>query len=438
MEKKTASAIMLTLLLTSMLTLAFNIQLVKASGTIYIRADGSIDPPTAPITTADNITYIFIDNVSSDADGIVVERDNIVVDGAGYTVEGSGSGIGISLSGRSNVTVKNMIIKTFDYGINLQSSSSNNSISRNNITNNRYGIYLYFLSSYNSIFHNNFINNGQQVYSLDSVNVWDDGHPSGGNYWSDCIGVDVKSGPDQDLPGSDGIGDTPYVIDVNNRDRYPLMNPYGSPPPQTYSLVITATVGGTTNPTSGAYSYSADSSVQVTAIPNANYLFDYWELDSVNVGSANPYSVLMDRNQTLKAVFSPIPPPLSTSISPLSASILVGQSVAFTSTVSGGYTPYSYQWYLNGSPVSGATSNTWAFTPAAGGIYYIHLKVTDDKANTAQSDTARITVVTVPVGGYSIPIQVQTKTEPVLPYIALIAALTAVFTKLRPKTKRKR
>ena len=44
----------------------------------------------------------------------------------------------------------------------------------------------------------------------------------------------------------------------------------------------------------------------------------------------------------------------------------------------------------------------------------------------------------MPVGGYSFPIQVQTKTEPIIPYIALIATLTAIFTKLRPKTKRKR
>ena len=128
---------------------------------------------------------------------------------------------------------------------------------------------------------------------------------------------------------------------------------------------------------------------------------------------------------------------LSASISPLSASILAGQSVTFTSTVSGGYTPYSYQWYLNGNPVSGATSASWTFTPTTSGIYYVHLKVTDAKANTAQSDTARITVATVPVGGYSVAIGPQTKAEPVLPYIALVAALTAVFTKLRPKTKRK-
>jgi len=59
------------------------------------------------------------------------------------------------------------------------------------------------------------------------ANVWDDGYPSGGNYWSDYTGVDVKGGPDQDLPGSDGIGDTPYVLDTNNRDRYPLTKPYG-------------------------------------------------------------------------------------------------------------------------------------------------------------------------------------------------------------------
>jgi N-acetylneuraminic acid mutarotase len=129
---------------------------------------------------------------------------------------------------------------------------------------------------------------------------------------------------------------------------------------------------------------------------------------------------------------------LIASISPMSASVLVGQPVAFTSTVSGGYTPYSCQWYLNGNPVSGATSNTWTFTPVAGGIYYIHLKVTDAKANTAQSETARIVVATVPVGGYSFPIQVHMKTEPVLPYIALIATLTAIFTTLKSRIKRRK
>ena len=47
--KKTVSGIVLILLLTGMFALAFDIQLAKAIGTIYIKADGSVDPPTAPI-----------------------------------------------------------------------------------------------------------------------------------------------------------------------------------------------------------------------------------------------------------------------------------------------------------------------------------------------------------------------------------------------------
>jgi len=209
--------------------------------------------------------------------------------------------------------------------------------------------------------------------------------------------------------------------------------------PQTYVLTITTTVGGTTDPSPRTHTYTANSSVQVTAIPNADYLFDHWELDEVNVGSANPYTVLMDNNHTLRAVFtySPPPPSLSVSISPLSASILVGQSVTFTSTVSGGYTPYTYQWYLNGNPVSGATSNTWTFTPTTSGIYYVYLKVTDAKANTAQSETARITARTVPVGGYSIPIQLPTTAKPATIHIALLTILTALFITIKRKTKRK-
>jgi parallel beta-helix repeat protein len=417
------------------------------------------------IAYSNNIT-IRQNNVTNNRNGICLEFSfNNTVLGNNVT---NNDVVGVSLRESCNNNIyRNNVINPYETGISLD-RSSNNTLSQNNISNNTNGICLFdslnntisgnnitfnydgiwlvisysssLDSSSNRFYHNNFINNTNHVgFGPKSViNSWDDGYPSGGNYWSDYVSVDVKNGIGQDLPGSDGIGDTPYVIDADNVDRYPLMNPYGAPPPPTYSLTITATVGGTTDPAPETYSYTANSTVQVTVIPEANYLFDYWELDSVNVGSANPYSVHMDKDHTLKAIFSPIPPPLSVSISPLSASILVGQSVTFTSTVSGGYTPYSYQWYLNGNPVSGATSNTWTFTPAAGGIYYIHLKVTDAKANTAQSETARITAATVPVGGYSIPIQIQTKTEPIIPYIALIAALTAIFTKLRPKTKRKR
>jgi parallel beta-helix repeat protein len=151
--KTTVTRIILTLLLIGILAFTFQIQPVKASGTVYIRADGSIDPPTAPIITSDNVTYTLIGNVTSDADGIVVERDNIIIDGAGYTVQGTPGNIGIDLSGRTNVTVRNTQIIDFYNGVWLV-NSSNNSISKNNIsTSYYYGIWL------NSSFNNNISGN---------------------------------------------------------------------------------------------------------------------------------------------------------------------------------------------------------------------------------------------------------------------------------------
>jgi hypothetical protein len=131
-----------------------------------------------------------------------------------------------------------------------------------------------------------------------------------------------------------------------------------------------------------------------------------------------------------------LPPPLSASISPLSASIAVGNSVTFTSTVSGGTTPYSYQWYLDGNPVSGATSVSWTSAPTMSGIYYIYLKVTDSSSNTTQSETARITVASVPVGGYSFPMEGHKSAKPLTPYLTLIAVTAIGFVVIRRKTTR--
>ena len=169
----------------------------------------------------------------------------------------------------------------------------------------------------------------------------------------------------------------------------------------TYTLIIETTPGGSTNPMPGAYSYAAGSQVEVTAIPSSGYVFDHWELNGTNVGTATTYTVTMNANYVLKAFFRQVPP-LTVSISPMSASILIGQQVTFTSSVSGGIPPYTYQWYVNNQPVPGATSSTFTFTPTAAGTYYVVLKVTDAAGNTAQSDTAKVTVSSIPVGGYSI------------------------------------
>ena len=81
---------------------------------------------------------------------------------------------------------------------------------------------------------------------------------------------------------------------------------------------------------------------------------------------------------------------LIVSISPTSVVINVGQSVTFNSTVSGGTPPYTYQWYLDDSPVPGATNPTWTFTPASPGTYEVYLKVTDQVGETAKSNIASV------------------------------------------------
>ena len=156
MGKKKASIIvfMLLLLTIGMLSLAFNTQSVKSewTGTVYIRADGSIDPPDAPIITYDNITYTLTDNITSSGDGIVVERDSIVVDGAGYTLQGNGTGNGFDLS-VINVTVENVNIRGFENGFFI--AGFHNIVLENNITNNNNGVRLHWLSSQNAISENN-------------------------------------------------------------------------------------------------------------------------------------------------------------------------------------------------------------------------------------------------------------------------------------------
>jgi len=91
------------------------------------------------------------------------------------------------------------------------------------------------------VYHNNLIHNTIQAYdSTMNRNLWDNGYPSGGNYWSDFDNssegaYDDYKGPNQDVLGSDGIvdngtvgggGKNPYLIDLDSQDNYPLIKPY--------------------------------------------------------------------------------------------------------------------------------------------------------------------------------------------------------------------
>jgi len=119
MNRKIVSGLVLIMLLVSMLTLAFSIQLLQVPCEIRIQADGSV-VGTDKIRR-DGDVYTFIDNIINKQ--ICVRKDNIVIDGTNCYMYGMGSGTGIDLLGRTNVTVKNLDVAFFNFAITLRHSS---------------------------------------------------------------------------------------------------------------------------------------------------------------------------------------------------------------------------------------------------------------------------------------------------------------------------
>ena len=317
---------------------------VVAEETIHIRPDGTVEG-TDKIQRDGNV-YTFTDNINV---SIVIERSNIIINGNGYTVEGRyvSESKGIFLKLTSNVTIKNVAVKKFYYGIRVI-ASSDNSIQGNTVTNNMYGIFLFAVfsdnriqgntitenteagiwldaslnsrfqgntitnnyygikmerssnititennitsnedgirllyssnssitnnavannenrgielyyasnnsihgnnitsnevhnirlrwSSDNAIYHNNFTGNTEQVQSENSTNTWDDGAGKG-NYWSD---YEERYPNATEIDGS-GVWGTPYIIDENNQDNYPLVPEFPTLPAILLTLIVLA------------------------------------------------------------------------------------------------------------------------------------------------------------------------------------------------------
>jgi len=217
---------------------------------------------------------------------------------------------GIYTSQSTYSSIIGNIVYSNKYGIHLYWSPRSN-VTDNNFLSNEYGIYLEDLSI-NNIFHNNFLGNIYQVSisgrSYD--NVWDDGYPSGGNYWSDYNGTDLYSGPYQNETGSDGIGDTPYVIDENNADRYPLMGPFNS-----FNISVGYSVDVISNSTVEDFQYFESNRTIVMHVSNvtADQTVGFCRLTIPHELIAPPYNITVNNtpveyntileNETLSIVY---------------------------------------------------------------------------------------------------------------------------------------
>ncbi len=176
---------------------------------------------------------------------VLINTSNVEI--RGFTVQNSGQFMerGVIVNRRaSNSTVRDCLIRNNAYGLVLTGSnrssilgnmlvnnseagleireSSNNTLRENTVMNNPIGVQITSALSLNNTFHlNNFVDNPFQAIDFGSGTSWDNGYPSGGNYWNDYTGDDFYTGPYQNETGSDGIGDTPYII-ATVTDNYPF------------------------------------------------------------------------------------------------------------------------------------------------------------------------------------------------------------------------
>lgn len=169
---------------------------------------------------------IIIDNtvISNHETGIYLGgysntvKNNRLSENGYWNVLGDPMGSGIQLSWSSGHVIEgNLIWDNVKFGIALMDLNPRNIVRGNTILRNRIGIYFHYSNS-TTVYHNNFINNTVQASVGDAysdVEVWDNG--AEGNFWSHLSGKDANL---------DGIIDTAYVLDIRNRDNYPLAEPW--------------------------------------------------------------------------------------------------------------------------------------------------------------------------------------------------------------------
>jgi len=131
---------------------------------------------------------------------------------------------GILFTNSSNCKIFNNQIQKNIIGVRFHSNSGSNAFSGNTLVNNTYGVYV-DNSSHDLIFYNSFIDNTYPYWTDGSENQWDNGYPSGGNYWSNYNGTDQYTGYYQNITGSDGLGDSPYPYAEIRLDDFPFINP---------------------------------------------------------------------------------------------------------------------------------------------------------------------------------------------------------------------
>ncbi len=154
------------------------------------------------------------------------------------------------------------------------------------------------------VYHNWIMYNGIQATDSSLGSYWNDWYPSGGNHWSDYVGDDLFKGMNQDIPGPDGLGDTPYYIPTMGVDWYPF---YSVPAPGV-PRELTAKAVGADIVLTWRQSPMADSYLLYIADRQTEFDFSQhikignvtsWTIPGAASASGTKYYVMRSHNSTL-------------------------------------------------------------------------------------------------------------------------------------------
>jgi parallel beta-helix repeat protein len=226
--------------------------------------------PTAPTAGVSYLSNVTVKNfkITGSAIGISLWHTSEVTI-TNNSISGTGNGVlalgqrtaGIDVEGGGSNTITGNNVSN-NYNAMSFIESEDNLIVQNKIINNHnpyltVSAVMFWGASNNTIVHNNFINNTSPAGNTDSINVWDDGFPGGGNYWSDYL----TKYPRAQMIGDSGIGNFSYVIDSQNMDRFPLLEEFAqfqilaTTPPK---ILVISPLSQTYNETSVALLFTSD------------------------------------------------------------------------------------------------------------------------------------------------------------------------------------
>jgi parallel beta-helix repeat protein len=190
--------------------------------TVEINANGEITG-TDKIQRSGNI-YTFIGDVVG---SIVILCNGIVVDGAGYTLLGNGNRTGIWFQAITGVTIKNLHIRNFTYGVEFTYGMSTEgcsaiTLSGNTITDNEHGITVWLFSSNNQFLDNIIANNTYGITLNHSPNNFFRNNQLVNNKYN--FRVSSETGVQMtyfinDIDNSNTVDGKPIIYWVNEQDK---------------------------------------------------------------------------------------------------------------------------------------------------------------------------------------------------------------------------